>query len=238
MCNKPTLAASLPASWSSPLAAELKSAYFKTLCAFLAEQQQLGKTLYPPSPLIFNAFEHCAFDKVQAVILGQDPYHGPGQAHGLSFSVPAGVAVPPSLKNIYKELYQDLQIPIAKHGCLNDWAQQGVLLLNSVLTVEQGLPGSHQNRGWETFTDKVISTLSTERSGVVFFLWGAYAHKKAALIDPTKHLILQAAHPSPLSAYRGFFGCGHFSQANRYMLAQGREPVQWQLNEAQASLAF
>ncbi|MCR8923298.1 uracil-DNA glycosylase [Dasania sp. GY-MA-18] len=228
----------LPASWSSHLAAELDKPYFQSLCSFLAQCRQQGKTIYPPAPLIFNAFEHCGFEQVKAVILGQDPYHGPGQAHGLSFSVPQGMPVPPSLKNIYKELQQDLSVPVVAHGCLDSWAEQGVLLLNSVLTVEQGLPGSHQNRGWQDFTDKVISTLSDQRSGLVFFLWGAYAHKKSALIDESKHLILRAAHPSPLSAYRGFLGCGHFSQANNYMLAQGVEPVSWQLAEQQATLGF
>lgn len=194
---------------------------------FLIQEKSSGKKIFPPSKLIFNAFNSTPLDKVKVVIIGQDPYHGPDQAHGLCFSVQAGVAIPPSLQNIFKEQQRDLGLPLPSHGCLQSWAEQGVLLLNATLTVEQERAGSHQGRGWETFTDKVIQLVSRETSSVVFLLWGSYAQKKSALIDASKHLILKAPHPSPLSAYRGFIGCGHFSAANKYLKEQGRSPVVW-----------
>jgi uracil-DNA glycosylase len=183
--------------------------------------------LYPEPDHWFRAFELTPFDQVRVVILGQDPYHGEGQAHGLCFSVPPGLAVPPSLRNIYKELESDLSIAPAAHGCLVSWAQQGVLLLNSVLTVEQACAGSHQDRGWERFTDQAIRCLSEQREGLVFLLWGAYAQKKGRLIDASRHLVLSASHPSPLSAYRGFFGCRHFSQTNAYLSQRAEKEIQW-----------
>lgn len=221
----------LDGSWLKYLHAEFEQLYMQQLRDFLSEQKQQGKVIYPASNLIFNAFNTTAFEKVKVVILGQDPYHGEGngkgQAHGLSFSVPKGMAVPPSLKNIYKEIQRDLQLPIPKNGCLQTWAEQGVLLLNATLSVERASAGSHQNQGWETFTDKVIDTLNTEREGLVFMLWGSYAQKKGRLINTKKHLVLTSSHPSPLSAYRGFLGCGHFSAANRYLIKRNEQPINW-----------
>jgi len=188
-----------------------------------------NKPLFPAGNLIFHAFNRTPFHKVKVVILGQDPYHGPGQAHGLCFSVPPGIAKPPSLVNIFKELAQDLAIENKAHGCLESWAEQGVLLLNSVLTVEQGKAASHQGKGWEQFTDRVIEILSTKRSGLVFLLWGSYAQKKGAVIDKKKHLVLSSPHPSPLSAHRGFFGNGHFSKTNEHLKQQGLSPINWAL---------
>ena len=193
-------------------------------------ERAAGKTIYPPQSDWFNAFEYCPFDQVKVVIIGQDPYHNAGQAHGLSFSVPKGVKPPPSLKNIFKELQTDLQLPIPAHGDLSAWAQQGVLLLNACLTVEAHSPGSHQNKGWEVFTDKVIRTISDKQTGVVFMLWGNFAKQKKHLIDG-QHLVLEAAHPSPFSAHQGFFGCQHFSKANAFLSAHQKSIIDWRLND-------
>ena len=217
----------LDPSWYAVLQPQFEAPYFAQLKEFLvAERQQY--TCYPPGGKIFNAFDTTPFDKVKVVILGQDPYHEPGQAMGLCFSVPQGVQVPPSLVNIIKEINDDLgtQIPTTC-GDLSGWAQQGVLLLNATLTVRAHQAGSHQRHGWETFTDAAIQALSQQRSGLVFLLWGSYAIAKKSLIDSTKHCILTAPHPSPLSAYRGFFGCRHFSQANNYLAAHGQQPIDW-----------
>jgi len=193
------------------------------------EQKQAGRQIYPPGEQIFSALNATSFDQVRVVILGQDPYHGPSQAHGLCFSVQPGVPVPPSLKNIYKELQQDLGITIPAHGCLTHWAQQGVLLLNAVLTVQAGQANSHRGQGWEQFTDRIIALLNENATNLVFMLWGSYAQRKGAMIDRQRHLVLQAPHPSPLSAHRGFFGNGHFSRANEYLQQHGLPPVDWQL---------
>ncbi|HCW90743.1 MAG TPA: uracil-DNA glycosylase, partial [Marinobacter sp.] len=203
--------------------------YMLALAEFLAAEEQAGKVLFPPSHLCFNALNSTPLDKVSVVILGQDPYHGPGQAHGLCFSVRPDVPPPPSLVNIFREIETDLGIRPPDHGCLQPWAEQGVLLLNSVLTVEQGNAGAHQNKGWETFTDRVIETINQHRGGVVFLLWGSYARKKGRIIDRNRHLVLEGPHPSPLSAYRGFFGCRHFSRANEWLEQQGRPTVDWRL---------
>lgn len=199
---------------------------------FLREEKAAGKTIYPPGGQMFAAFDAVPFEAVRVVILGQDPYHGPGQAHGLSFSVPPGVPVPPSLLNIYKEIQRDLGLPIPKHGCLASWAAQGVLLLNAVLSVEAGQAGSHAKRGWEGFTDAAIEALSREREGLVFMLWGSYAQKKGERIDRDRHCVMRAPHPSPLSAHRGFLGCGHFGKANRWLQAQGQAPIDWGVSPA------
>ncbi|MFT4179656.1 MAG: uracil-DNA glycosylase [Thermomonas sp.] len=199
------------------------------LSAFLRQRKAAGATIYPPGAQIFSAFDATPFDAVKIVILGQDPYHGPGQAHGLCFSVLPGVPVPPSLDNIYKELAQDIGFQRPGHGCLLPWAQRGVLLLNSVLTVEAGTPGAHQGKGWEGFTDHVVDVLGREREHLVFLLWGSYAQKKGAVIDTRRHRVLKAPHPSPLSAHRGFLGCKHFSQANDYLVRNGQSPVDWSL---------
>ena len=185
--------------------------------------------IYPHQNLIFNAFEQCLLEEIKVVIIGQDPYHGAGQANGLAFSVNVGQKIPPSLRNIYKELKDDVGFEIPTHGDLTAWAKQGVLLLNSVMTVEEGKPGSHQNKGWETFTDTVINKISGENNGIIFLLWGNYAKSKMELIDASKHYVLTAAHPSPLSAYQGFFHCKHFSKTNEYLLQQGKKPISWQL---------
>jgi uracil-DNA glycosylase len=216
-------------SWLALLAEEFDADYMQQLRLFLRQQKDTRKPIYPRSDDIFNAFALTPFDKVKVVILGQDPYHGPGQAHGLCFSVPAGVRTPPSLVNIFKELNQDLQLPISPHGCLTHWAEQGVLLLNSVLTVQQAQAASHQGKGWERFTDRVIGLINEKREGVVFLLWGSYAQKKGQLIDRARHLVLHAPHPSPLSAHRGFFGSRHFSQANAYLEANGEAAIDWHL---------
>lgn len=213
-------------SWKEQLNGEFEKPYFRSLAQFVKEEYQ-QKQVYPNGKEIFNAFEKCPFDQVKVVILGQDPYHGPGQAHGLSFSVREGVPFPPSLLNIFKELKNDLGIPVPPHGNLERWAKQGVLLLNATLTVEAHRAGSHQQKGWEAFTDKVIHRLAEEREGLVFMLWGAYAQKKAAFISDEKHLKLHAPHPSPLSAHRGFLGCGHFGKANEYLKSQGKEVIRW-----------
>jgi len=219
--------AQLEAGWKSVLAEELDSDYMAALRAFLVSEKRQGKVIYPAGPDIFNAFNHTPFAQVKVVILGQDPYHGPGQAHGLSFSVPEGVAKPPSLLNIFKEIERDLGLPAPVSGNLARWADQGVLLLNASLTVVQGQAGSHQGQGWERFTDAAIDRLNRQRDGLVFMLWGSYAQKKGALIDRQRHRVLTAPHPSPLSAYRGFIGCGHFSEANRWLEQRGETPIHW-----------
>lgn len=219
----------LEPSWKARIGAYLQRPEMLALAAFLRAEKQAGKRIYPPGPEIFAAFEHTPFERVRVVILGQDPYHGPGQAHGLCFSVRPGVRVPPSLENIFKEIQRDLGIPRPAHGCLTAWADRGVLLLNAVLTVEEGRAGSHQGKGWEGFTDAAIEALNREREGLVFLLWGAYAQRKGQLIDGHRHCVLSSVHPSPLSAHRGFLGCGHFSAANRYLTAHGQAPIDWSL---------
>lgn len=213
-------------SWKSALADEFEKLYFQNITAFLKKEIAAGKTIYPPGPLIFNAFNTTPFDQVKVVILGQDPYIKPGEAMGLSFSVPKGVAIPPSLRNIYKELETDLGCPMPKHGDLTDWAKQGVFLLNAALTVEKGNSNSHAKCGWHTFTDAVIHKLSEGRDGLVFMLWGNFAKQKAALIDPFKHLVLEAAHPSPLAG-GAFNGCQHFSKANEFLGGNGQATIDW-----------
>ncbi len=213
-------------SWGERLAGEFEKDYFRELVGFVKREYSLG-TVYPPGECIFNAFEHCPFDKVKVVILGQDPYHEPGQAHGLCFSVQDGTPYPPSLVNIFKEIESDLGKPMPRSGNLLRWADQGVLLLNATLTVRAHQACSHQGHGWETFTDAVIRTLATERSHVVYLLWGSYAQRKGAVIDATRNLVLQSPHPSPLSAYRGFLGNKHFSKANEYLVATGQKPIDW-----------
>lgn len=221
----------LDASWKYALSDFLLGEKMDALKAFLLEEKQANKVIYPPSGLIFNALNTTPLEQVKVVILGQDPYHGPNQAHGLSFSVQRGVALPPSLRNIFHELHTDLGLDIPKHGDLTRWAEQGVLLLNSVLTVEAAQPTSHQKRGWEEFTDHLIDVLNEQREHIVFILWGAYAQRKGQRIDPNKHLILKAAHPSPLAANRGgFFGCKVFSKTNNYLKQHGIEPIDWQLD--------
>lgn len=213
-------------SWLKELEEEFQSSYFLKLKQFLIEEKSKN-TVYPPSKLIFNAFDSCPIEEVKVVILGQDPYHGKGQAHGLSFSVPENIIIPPSLKNIYKELKNDLGLEMPSHGNLERWAKHGVLLLNATLTVRAGQAGSHQNHGWEQFTDAAIKAVSNKKDHVVFMLWGNYAKAKAALIDQSKHLVLMAAHPSPFSAHSGFFGCKHFSMCNEYLIKHGLGPVDW-----------
>lgn len=214
--------------WKKILWEEFQSPYFSELKEFLVEETA-SHTIYPPGKLIFNAFQHTPFDRVKVVILGQDPYHGAGQAHGLCFSVPPGIKAPPSLVNIFKELQADLGIAIPAHGNLESWADQGVLLVNATLTVRAGEAGSHQKRGWETFTNAVIEKISREKTNVVFLLWGRYAQAKESLVDGEKHLVMKAAHPSPFSAYNGFFGCKHFSKANSFLEQKGIEPLSWTL---------
>ncbi len=218
----------IEASWKAILLDESNKDYFKKLKEFLVQEKQ-QHIIYPSGKEIFNAFNYTPFEKVKVVILGQDPYHGKGQAHGLSFSVPVGIKPPPSLKNIFKELKVDLDIPIAKSGNLTSWAKQGVLLLNTTLTVRAKQAGSHQNKGWENFTDAVISNLSANKEALIFLLWGRFAQTKASLIDSKKHHILTAAHPSPFSAYSGFFGCKHFSKTNEILNKNGLETIDWKL---------
>lgn len=213
-------------SWQQVLQPEFDKPYFAELTAFV-RSEYLQVTCYPPGRLIFNAFNQCPFSAVKVVLIGQDPYHEPGQAHGLCFSVNDGVAFPPSLLNIFKELNADLGVPLPATGNLTRWARQGVLLLNATLTVREHQAGSHQGRGWERFTDAVIQTLSQQKSELVFILWGSYAQSKAQLIDASRHCILRSAHPSPLSAYRGFFGNHHFSLTNDYLIKHGKEPISW-----------
>ena len=219
----------LEASWKPHIGDWLLRDDMQALAAFLRQRKAAGATVFPPGKQMFAAFDATPFDQVRVVILGQDPYHGPGQAHGLSFSVPPGVPVPPSLLNIYKEIEADLGVARPGHGCLLPWARQGVLLLNAVLSVEQGQAGAHQGRGWEGFTDHVVDVLNRQREGLVFMLWGSYAQKKGAMIDTGRHRVLKAPHPSPLSAHRGFLGCRHFSQANDYLRRRGQLPIDWSL---------
>ena len=225
------MAVKIEASWKKVLDDEFTKPYFKGIITHLKTEKAQGKTIYPPGSLIFNAFEQTPFKKVRVVILGQDPYHGPKQAMGLSFSVPKNIPPPPSLINIFKELHDDVGAPIPKHGDLTSWAQQGVLLLNASLTVRAGEPMSHSKIGWHAFTDCVISTLSKERENIVFLLWGKFAQQKIELIDVGKHHILKTVHPAPLSASNGFFGCRHFSKTNTYLMKQGFDPVDWALND-------
>lgn len=213
-------------SWKRVLIDEFNKPYFYALKDFLVEEKK-RYVVYPEGKNIFNAFACTPFDKVKVVIIGQDPYHGPGQAHGLSFSVQDGIQKPPSLQNIFKELHDDIGKPIPESGNLESWARQGVLLLNATLTVRANQAGSHQKRGWEQFTDKVIQTISEQKSGIVFILWGSFAQAKSALIDTSKHYILKAAHPSPLSSYKGFFGCRHFSKTNEILQNLGKAPIEW-----------
>lgn len=217
----------LEASWLAVLAEEFDKPHMKGLRGFLLEEAEKNNIIYPATKDVFNAFWKTPFDKVKVVILGQDPYHGANQAHGLCFSVQRGVDKPPSLNNIFLELHQSLNVPIATHGCLDAWAEQGVFLLNTVLTVRADQPNSHAGKGWEIFTDKVIEVLNSKREGLVFLLWGAPARKKAFMIDKNKHLTLEAPHPSPLSAHRGFLGCGHFVKTNEYLQNRGESPIDW-----------
>jgi len=217
----------LDQSWMSCIGNEFDKPYMASLKAFLQTEKAAGKTIYPKGDQIFNAMNTTAFDSVRVVILGQDPYHGEGQAHGLSFSVPQGVKPPPSLVNIYKEIAAEYGAPVPRHGDLTNWAKQGVLLLNATLTVENGLAGSHQNKGWEEFTDAIIRAINDTHTHIVFLLWGSYAQKKGTFIDRSKHLVLTAPHPSPLSAHRGFLGCGHFKKANDYLIEHGQTPIDW-----------
>lgn len=219
----------IESSWKTQLKDEFKKPYFKNITEHLKTEKAQGKVIYPPGPLIFNAFDKTPFDKVKVVILGQDPYHGPKQAMGLSFSVPKGIPEPPSLVNIFKELQDDVGIPIPKDGDLTPWALQGVLLLNASLTVRAGEPMSHSKIGWHTFTNCVIQTLSNNKEHIVFLLWGKFAQEKVELINTKKHHILKAAHPSPLSAHNGFFGCRHFSKTNTYLMKQNLDPIDWAL---------
>ena len=221
----------LNTEWLEKLQPEFDAPYMQQLRSFLAAEKAAGKTNYPAGALWFNALNHTPFSKVKVVVIGQDPYHGPNQAHGLCFSVQKGIAPPPSLVNIFAELKRDLGIDPPPHGNLTDWADQGVLLLNAVLTVENGKAGAHQGKGWELFTDKIIALLNEQREKLVFLLWGSYAQKKGGLIDCKKHLVLTAPHPSPLSAYRGFIGCAHFSKTNQYLQKNGIQEIYWQLQK-------
>jgi len=223
-----TINPDIHSSWKEELSAEFNSPYFHDLKAFLVEEKKKN-TVFPPGKLIFNAFNLTPFHEVKVVLLGQDPYHNVGQAHGLCFSVPDGIAFPKSLINIFQELKDDLNIPLPASGNLEKWARQGVLLLNATLTVRAHEAGSHQQKGWERFTDAVIRSISQKQKGIVFLLWGNYAQAKTELIDPYKHFILKAVHPSPLSASRGFFGCKHFSKTNDYLIRNGKTPIDWDL---------
>ena len=217
-------------TWQEAIGAEKAQPYFRQILAHVRAERESGQTVYPPAADVFNAFKYTEFADVKVVILGQDPYHNEGQAHGLAFSVREGVVVPPSLVNIYKELADDIAgFSVPPHGCLTRWAEQGVLLLNTVLTVRAHRAHSHADLGWETFTDRVVAQINAGRENVVFMLWGSHAQKKGAMIDRSRHLVLSAPHPSPLSAYRGFFGCRHFSRANAYLAAHGITPIDWQL---------
>lgn len=217
----------IESSWKEVLKDEFEKEYFARLTAFIKEEYRGNTPIYPPAGLIFNAFNHCPFDKVKVVILGQDPYHGAGQANGLCFSVNRGIQFPPSLMNIFKEIKSDIGTPIPMDGDLTRWSDQGVLLLNATLTVRASQAGSHQRRGWEEFTDAAIRQIAALRDNIVFILWGSYAQKKGAFIDRTKHLVLSSPHPSPLSAYQGFFGNNHFSKANKYLHEHGKSPIVW-----------
>tara|TARA_Y100001951_G_C11289341_1_gene271024 strand:- start:488 stop:1183 length:696 start_codon:yes stop_codon:yes gene_type:complete len=222
-------AVQLKPDWLDALQGEFAQPYMQQLRDFLQAEKAAGKAIFPPGALIFNALNSTPLDKVRVVIIGQDPYHGPGQAHGLSFSVPPGVRTPPSLQNIFKEINRDLGLPIPQHGCLHSWAERGVLLLNAVLTVEQGQAGSHAKRGWERFTSRVIELVNERCEHCVFLLWGSYAQRKGEQIDRTRHCVLTSVHPSPLSAHRGFIGNGHFSAANDYLVSNGLAPIDWSL---------
>jgi uracil-DNA glycosylase len=224
----------LEPSWKQRVGDYLQRDEMRALSAFVRERKAAGARVYPPGPQIFAAFDATPFDAVKVVILGQDPYHGAGQAHGLCFSVMPGVPVPPSLDNIFKEIQRDLGITRPDHGCLLPWAERGVLMLNAVLTVEEGRPGSHQGKGWEGFTDHVVETLDREREDLVFLLWGSYAQAKGKVIDTRRHRVLKTTHPSPLSAHRGFLGCGHFSSANEFLCRHGAAPIDWSLPPASA----
>ena len=216
--------------WKNVLKGEFSKPYFQNAVTFIKVEKSQGKTIYPPGPLIFNAFDKTPFNNVKVVLLGQDPYHGYGQAHGLCFSVPDGVTPPPSLINIFKELNSDIGMPIPKTGNLTKWATQGVMLLNTVLTVRANEPASHSKIGWMEFTNSVISKISEEKEGIVFLLWGRFAQEKQVLIDERKHHVLKAAHPSPFSANKGFFGCKHFSKTNNYLMEQRQDPIDWSLD--------
>ena len=216
-------------SWKKVLRDEFSKEYFTQIVGFLRMEKAAGKTIYPPGSLIFNAFNLTPFDQIKVVLLGQDPYHGQGQAHGLCFSVQDGIKPPPSLVNIYKEIHNDIGLPIPNHGNLTKWAQQGVMMLNASLTVRKGEPMSHSRIGWADFTDAVIRKVSDQKKGVVFLLWGKFAQAKQVLIDETKHQVLKAAHPSPYSADAGFFGCRHFSKTNEYLMKEGLDPIDWSL---------
>lgn len=220
----------LDPSWKAMLQEEFASDYMVSLREFLRQEKRQGKQVFPPGDHIFNALNSTPFEAVKVVILGQDPYHGPGQSHGLCFSVRPGVPLPPSLRNIYKEINSDLGLPMSRNGCLQSWADQGVLLLNAVLTVEAGKPASHQGRGWEQFTNRVIELLNEQRQDLVFLLWGSHAQRKGRIIDRQRHLVLQSPHPSPLSASRGFFGNRHFSQTNDWLQTRGRTPIDWRVD--------
>ena len=226
----------LHSQWLEVIGGEFEKDYMQSLREFLLQRKQQGAVIYPPTNQWFSALNTTPFEDVRVVVLGQDPYHGVGQAHGLCFSVTPGIKVPPSLANIYKEIKSDLGIDQPNHGCLISWAQQGVLLLNATLTVEDGCAGAHQGKGWEQFTDEIIKAVNQKREGVVFMLWGSYAQKKSIMIDSSRHLILKSVHPSPLSAYRGFFGCGHFSAANHYLQERGVKPIDWQLPDSKIAL--
>lgn len=216
--------------WKEVLQSEFHKSYFENIVAFLKTEKAQEKTIYPPGSLIFNAFNKTPFDKLKVVLLGQDPYHGKGQAMGLSFSVPKGIRQPPSLINIFQELHNDVGVPVPTTGDLTPWAEQGVMLLNAALTVRAKEPNSHAKIGWHQFTDAVIKKISDEKEGIVFLLWGAFAHQKQELIDQTKHHVLKAAHPSPYSADKGFFGCKHFSKTNEYLIKQKQQPIDWRLD--------
>jgi len=227
---KPVEDIQLESGWKTVLNDEFSKDYFSKIKTFLIKEKQAGKTIYPPGKDIFKAFDSTPFSKVKVVIIGQDPYHGKGQAHGLCFSVQKPTPPPPSLVNIYKEIHSDLNLPIPQHGNLSKWAQQGVFLLNAILTVRANQPASHSKIGWDIFTDKVIQTISAQKDNIVFLLWGRFAQEKANLIDSKKHLILMAAHPSPFSAHNGFFGCQHFSKTNEYLISIGKEAIDWQID--------
>ncbi len=228
--SQPAAGSDAPLTWNDVLKGEREKAYFASMLNFVEHERATGKTIYPANSDIFNALTFTSFAQVKVVIVGQDPYHGPNQAYGMCFSVRPGVPAPPSLVNIFKEVATDIKAPIPNHGCLEKWARQGVLLLNAVLTVEAGKPESHRGIGWEHFTDRLIKELNDRTSGLVFLLWGANAQEKGAQIDPLKHHILKAAHPSPFSAYRGFFGCKHFSKTNEILVKQGLTAIDWRLN--------
>jgi len=219
----------IESSWKSVLSNEFNQDYFKDIKQFILNERDKGKEVYPPGKSMFNAFNLTPFNQVKVVIIGQDPYHGPGQAHGLSFSVPTGIKTPPSLQNIYKEIQNDLGLAIPNHGNLESWATQGVLLLNAVLSVNANEPASHKAAGWENFTNAVIYYLSQQKNNLVFMLWGRFAQEKELLIDSNKHLILKAAHPSPFSAHQGFMGCKHFSKTNAYLIQNGISPIDWSI---------